>query len=115
MAATTPRTSRKRCAVSVSQISDLKFDTEPPSFEFSYLRFEMPSEREEEMSLEELNRKLKEQHLIGYWTIPNTSTGFLEPEANFRPYLWKWNEIRAALDQAAEFIRPEEAFRRFIG
>ena len=75
----------------------------------------MPSEREEEMSLEELNRKLKEQHLIGYWTIPNTSTGFREPEANFRPYLWKWNEIRAALDQAAQFIRPEEAFRRFIG
>ena len=67
------------------------------------------------MSLEELNQKLKEQHLIGYWTIPNTSTGFREPEANFRPFLWKWNEIRAALDQAARFIRPEEAFRRFIG
>jgi gentisate 1,2-dioxygenase len=67
------------------------------------------------MSLEELNRKLKEQHLIGYWTIPNTSTGFREPEANFRPFMWKWNEIRAALDQAVHFIRPEEAFRRFIG
>jgi gentisate 1,2-dioxygenase len=67
------------------------------------------------MSLEELNRKLKAQNLIGYWTIPNTSTGFREPEANFRPFLWKWNEIRAALDQAAQFIRPEEAFRRFIG
>jgi gentisate 1,2-dioxygenase len=67
------------------------------------------------MSLEELNQKLKEQHLIGYWTIPNTSTGFREPEPNFRPFMWKWNEIRAALDQAAQFIRPEEAFRRFIG
>ena len=43
----------------------------------------MPSESEEEMSLEELNQKLKEQHLIGYWTIPNTSTGFREPAANF--------------------------------
>jgi 1-hydroxy-2-naphthoate dioxygenase len=67
------------------------------------------------MSLEELNQKLKEQNLIGYWTIPNTSTGFREPEPNFRPFLWKWQEIRSALDQAAQFIRPEEAFRRFIG
>ena len=67
------------------------------------------------MSLEELNQKLKEQNLIGYWTIPNTSTGFREPEPGFRPFLWKWSEIRAALDDAARFIRPEEAFRRFIG
>ena len=67
------------------------------------------------MSLEELNQKLKEQNLIGYWTIPNTSTAFREPEANFRPFLWKWREIRAALDDAAKCIRPEEAFRRFIG
>ena len=67
------------------------------------------------MSLEELNRKLKAQNLIGYWTIPNTSTGDREPEASYRPFLWKWNEIRAALDDAARFIRPEEAFRRFIG
>jgi gentisate 1,2-dioxygenase len=67
------------------------------------------------MSLEELNQKLKEQDLIGYWTIPNTSTGFREPEANYRPFLWKWNEIRSALDDAAQYIRPEEAFRRFIG
>ena len=67
------------------------------------------------MSLEELNQKLKQQHLIGYWTIPNTSTGFREPEANYGPFLWKWNEIRAALDDAARFVRPEEAFRRFIG
>jgi gentisate 1,2-dioxygenase len=57
------------------------------------------------MSLEELNQKLKGQNLIGYWAIPNTSTGFREPEANFRPFLWKWNETRAALDQAAQFIR----------
>jgi gentisate 1,2-dioxygenase len=66
-------------------------------------------------SLEDLNRELKEQNLIGYWTIPNTSTGFREPEPNFGPFLWKWREIRAALDKAAKYIRPEEAFRRFIG
>ena len=67
------------------------------------------------VSLQELNQKLKEQNLIGYWTIPNTSTGFREPEPNYRPFLWKWKEIRTALDDAARFIRPEEAFRRFIG
>jgi 1-hydroxy-2-naphthoate dioxygenase len=67
------------------------------------------------MSLEELNRELKENHLIGYWTIPNTSTGFREPEPGFRPFLWKWKSIRAALEKAAQHIRPEEAFRRFIG
>ena len=39
------------------------------------------------MSLEELNQELKENHLIGYWTIPNTSTGFREPEPGFRPFL----------------------------
>ena len=67
------------------------------------------------MSLEELNQELKHNSLIGYWTIPNTSTGFREPEPNFRPFLWKWKQIRTALDKAAQFIRPEEAFRRFIG
>ena len=34
------------------------------------------------MSLDQLNQKLKEQ--IGYWTIPNTSAGFREPEAIYR-------------------------------
>lgn len=27
------------------------------------------------MSLQELNQKLKEHNLIGYWTIPNTKHG----------------------------------------
>jgi gentisate 1,2-dioxygenase len=67
------------------------------------------------MSLDELNRELKENNLIGYWTIPNTSTGFREPEPGFRPFLWKWKNIRDALEKAAQHIRPEEAFRRFIG
>ena len=67
------------------------------------------------MSLEELNQELKKNDLIGYWTIPNTSTGFREPEPGFRPFLWKWKIIRDALEKAAQHIRPEEAFRRFIG
>jgi len=67
------------------------------------------------MSLDELNKELKEKHLIGYWTIPNTSTGFREPNPGFGPFLWKWQEIHAALQKAVQFIRPEEAFRRFIG
>ena len=55
------------------------------------------------MSLDELNRKLKEQNLIGYWTIPNTSTGFREPEANFRPpYRYAWTETEKAFEGMAE-------------
>ncbi|MGH7824426.1 MAG: cupin domain-containing protein [Candidatus Binatia bacterium] len=67
------------------------------------------------MSLNQLNQELKEKNLIGYWTIPNTSTGFREPEPNFGPFLWKWREIHDALHKAVQYIRPEEAFRRFIG
>ena len=65
------------------------------------------------MSLEELNQKLKEQNLIGYWTIPNTSTGFREPEANFWPFLWKWREIRTAASEGSRLsveilrLRPQ--------
>jgi Cupin domain len=38
------------------------------------------------MALDELNEELREKHLIGYWTIPNTSTGFREPEPSFGPF-----------------------------
>ncbi len=67
------------------------------------------------MSLEEFNRELKERNLIGYWTIPNRSDGFREPKPSFEPVLWKWAEMEQALSKACEYIRPEEAFRRFIG
>src|SRR5688500_8421093 len=67
------------------------------------------------MSLEELSQELKENNLIGYWTIPKTSTGVREPEANVGPFLWKWKEIRRALDKAAAVVQPEGAFRSFIG
>lgn len=67
------------------------------------------------MSLERFNEELKRKNLIGYWTIPNRSDGFREPKPSFGPFLWKWNEIHEALHQAVEYIRPEEAFRRFIG
>jgi gentisate 1,2-dioxygenase len=59
-------------------------------------------------SLEDLNHELKKQNLIGYWTIPNTGTGFRDPAPSFGPFLWKWQDIRAALDKAAEFIRPKK-------
>ena len=36
------------------------------------------------MSLDQLNQKRKEQNLIDYWMIPNTSAGFREPEAIYR-------------------------------
>lgn len=67
------------------------------------------------MSLEEFDRELKDKNLIGYWTIPIRSDGFREPQPSFDPFLWKWAEVEKALTKACDYIRPEEAFRRFIG
>lgn len=67
------------------------------------------------MSLEDFNRELREKDLIGYWMIPNRSDGFREPKPSFEPFLWKWGEIHDALQKAVSYIRPEEAYRRFIG
>ena len=67
------------------------------------------------MSLDNFNDEIKKKNLIGYWMIPNRSDGFREPQALFEPFLWKWAELYDALNRAVEYIRPEEAFRRFIG
>lgn len=67
------------------------------------------------MSLEQLNQELKGKNLIGYWMIPNRSDGFREPQPTFSPFLWKWREIHESLQKAVQYIRPEEAYRRFIG
>jgi gentisate 1,2-dioxygenase len=65
--------------------------------------------------LDALNEELKKKSLLGYWMIPDRSVGYREPQPKFEPYLWKWGELYESLQKAAEFIRPEEAFRRFVG
>src|SRR3990172_3458453 len=67
------------------------------------------------MSLEGFNQELKGKNLIGYWMIPNRSDGFREPKPSFSPFLWRWREIHDSLEKAVGYIRPEEAYRRFIG
>ncbi len=67
------------------------------------------------MSLDEFNEEIKKKNLIGYWMIPNRSDGFREPSPNFEPFLWKWADIYDSLNRAVEYIRPEDAYRRFIG
>lgn len=67
------------------------------------------------MSVSDFNEELKRKNLIGYWTIPMRSDGFREPQPKFEPFLWKWAELKEALQKAAEFIPPEEAYRRFVG
>ena len=67
------------------------------------------------MSLEDFNQELKEKNLIGYWMIPNRSDEFREPQPNFEPFLWKWQQVYDSLRRAVDYIRPEEAYRRFIG
>lgn len=67
------------------------------------------------MSLEDFNEELRKKNLVGYWVIPNRSDGFREPKPSFGPFLWKWREIHDSLEKAVAYIRPEEAYRRFIG
>ncbi len=67
------------------------------------------------MSLDDFNEELKRKNLIGYWMIPSRSNVFREPQPGFEPFLWRWAELYEALQKAAEFIRPEEAYRRFVG
>jgi len=67
------------------------------------------------MSLEDFNQELREKNLIGYWMIPNRSDSFREPKPSFSPFLWRWREIHDSLEKAVGYIRPEEAYRRFIG
>jgi gentisate 1,2-dioxygenase len=61
----------------------------------------------------ELNRELEDKNLLGFWTIPRGER--YEPKSSFEPYLWRWADISAALDRAAEVIGPEMSLRRFIG
>ena len=67
------------------------------------------------MSLEDFNQELRKKNLIGYWMIPNRSDEFREPRPSFAPFLWKWQEVHDSLKKAVGYIRPEEAYRRFIG
>lgn len=63
--------------------------------------------------VDELNRDLEAQNLLGFWTIPRADV--YEPKSSFEPYLWKWRDVAGALDRVAEVIGPEMSLRRFIG
>lgn len=55
----------------------------------------------------ELNHWMREHNLQGYWDRD-------ERHSVFQPYLWKWAEIGAAVQKAAEVVPVEQAFRRNI-
>lgn len=65
------------------------------------------------MSLEQLNRLMKERHLKGYWTREEPQA--YEPSSAMRPFLWKWTDIEPVLDGAAKYVDIARAFRRNIG
>jgi len=65
------------------------------------------------MSLEELNRLLKEKNLRGYWTREEAPA--YEPVVSMKPWLWKWADIQIALEGAAKHVSIAQAFRRNIG
>ena len=64
------------------------------------------------MSLDDFNAQLKNKNLIGYWSIPNTSTEYREPEPKFEPHLWKWAELDDALHRAHHGRRTRAARAR---
>ena len=64
--------------------------------------------------LKEFDQELAQKHLVGYWNIAPREA-YRKPNPSFEPHLWKWKDMAAALDKAAEIIGPEDAFRRFIG
>ncbi len=67
------------------------------------------------MAIDQFNEWLSERDLQGYWTLVQHRAGPPGPKAGFGPYLWKWSEMAAALEQASDLIPPEDSFRRFIG
>jgi gentisate 1,2-dioxygenase len=59
--------------------------------------------------LEELNGKLADLGMRGYWQLPRDSEGM-------EPKLWRWADIYPALMETAEVVRlGSDAFRRNVG
>jgi gentisate 1,2-dioxygenase len=58
--------------------------------------------------LADLNQWLGERNLFGHWNTPNRQ----RPE--YKPYQWKWAELRECLMAAAEIVPIEDAGRRVI-
>ncbi|MBI4523411.1 MAG: cupin domain-containing protein [Deltaproteobacteria bacterium] len=62
--------------------------------------------------VEQLNRRLEEMNLVGYWGIPRTEV--FEPVCSFAPNIWRWKDVSDALREAGEILPPGQSFRRFI-
>ena len=79
------------------------------------LKFEIVALSEDTMSLEELNRnsKSKISSVTGPFPIP--ALAFASRSRASGRFFGNGRRFARALDRAAQLIRPEEAFRRFIG
>lgn len=64
------------------------------------------------MSLEKLNRLMKEKNMRGYWAREGVPA--YEPVSPMSPYLWKWADIEEVLEGAAKYVDLSMSFRRNI-
>ncbi|HEY2986076.1 MAG TPA: cupin, partial [Candidatus Binatia bacterium] len=65
--------------------------------------------------LDDLNRELQENNLLGYWNIVRGRGDDYEPKSSFEPCMWKWRDVSRCLEKAGETLGLEDSFRRFIG
>src|SRR5574341_1206985 len=67
------------------------------------------------MNLEDLNRELKEKHLVGFWESSDLSFDQDIPlSTTVQPYLWKWADIYDGLMKAGDLVSLEQSERRTI-
>lgn len=59
-------------------------------------------------TMDELDEWLRERNLGGHWQ------GAMTPREEFKPWVWKWDDIYAGLMKATEIIPMEETGRRTI-
>lgn len=69
------------------------------------------------MDLPQFSTWLKEKDLVGFWELSFHQGERRRggPKAKYRPYLWKWQDMSTALQNAMELVSPEDSYRRFIG
>lgn len=65
------------------------------------------------MEMDQFDQWLEQNDLRGYWAraAEERARG---GRLRVRPYLWKWDTMSQALEQATELIGPEDSFRRHV-
>lgn len=66
------------------------------------------------MKLEDLNRELKEKHMVGFWELNSDYDKDIPTTTTVQPYLWNWADIYDGLMKAGDLVNLEQSERRTI-